>query len=194
MILLIDGYNVLKQVGPEKVSERERASFIKQLAKYAKNKGHKVVLVFDGGPFDWSSQERISGIYVVYSGVQETADDYIKRYLQDNRAYDVLLVSSDRELRSAGERLNIESLTARDFYTLLQQGLQKIGGQKGVRETKAVKLIAGENEELDAVMQEASKIVQHKAEDFMAESDGRKSKAHKMSKKERKRLKKIKKL
>ena len=75
MILLIDGYNVIKQAMLKKtISEDERKSFIKQLGKYHKIKGHKIMLIFDGGPFDRASKEKENGVYVIYAGTQETAD------------------------------------------------------------------------------------------------------------------------
>ena len=78
MLLLIDAYNVLKRVTPSViVDERERSRFVEQLGRYAKKKQHKIVLVFDGGFSGRATQERLFGIYVVYSGFEQTADDYI---------------------------------------------------------------------------------------------------------------------
>ena len=120
MILLIDAYNVLKQLKPSvQISERERKSFIEQLGQYAKKKQHKIVLVFDGGPYDRATQERIAGLYIVYSGALETADAYIKRYLKEHKSLDILLISSDNELRSTAARFNIESMRAPDFYKIM---------------------------------------------------------------------------
>lgn len=195
MIILIDGYNVLKQaVSPGTLSEYERKKFINQLGKYAKKKGHKIVLVFDGGPFDWASKARESGIYVVYAGANETADDYIKQYLKDNKSLDILLISSDNDIRRTAAFLGIEALDSNEFYTIMQQALGTGNAQKNIRETKAIKTTENKHEELDLLMQEASKVVQYKTEDFIEGAESRKSKAHKSSKKNRRRLKKIKKL
>jgi len=185
---------VLKQVAPSvMVGERERKQFIDMLGQYAKKRQHKIVLVFDGGPYERVSQERVSGIYVVYSGALETADDYIKRYLEEHKALDLLLVSSDRELRSAAARYEIESIRASEFYKTVQEALQSDAG-KSTKKAEAIKTAEDEDQELDEVMRKGSKVVQSKVEDFVSHKQSRKSKAHRPSKKERKRMKKIKKL
>jgi len=194
MILLIDGYNVLKQVFPaEIVGQRERKRFIEHLGKYGKKRQHKVVLVFDGGPYERDWQEKVAGVYVVYSGTLETADDYIRRYLEKNKKLDLLLISSDRELRSAAARLNIESMHSPEFYKMVVATLRS-GSKKTAKETEVVKTSEGKNVQLDEIMREGSKKVPSKVEDLIRPERSRKSKAHQPKKKERKKLKKLKKL
>ncbi len=194
MILLIDGYNVLKQAMPSvKIRESERKKFIEQLGRYAKLRQHKIILVFDGGPYDRSVQERIAGVYVIFSGAIETADHYIKRYLKEHKSHDILLISSDNELRSAAARLNIESMRSPEFYRVVLESISPAGKQRD-NKTETIKTTDTQDEELDAIMREGSKVVQSKVEDFVGERKTRASKAHKLSKKERKRMKKIKKL
>ena len=194
MLLLIDAYNVLKRVTPSViVDERERSRFVEQLGRYAKKKQHKIVLVFDGGFSGRATQERLFGIYVVYSGFEQTADDYIQEYLKKHKALDILLISSDRELRRSASQLNIESMPSHDFYERLQHAL-RFDDEKMVREAPATKTAEGKDAELDAVMREGSKIVHHKVDDMVNKRGSRKRKAHRLSKKERKKMKKIKKL
>jgi len=194
MVLLIDGYNVLKQVfSAQMVGERERRDFIEQLGGYGKKRQHKLILVFDGGPYERSWQEKIAGVYVVYSGSIETADDYIKRYLEEHKQYDLFLVSSDRDLRSAAARVKIESMKSLEFYKLVQEALQN-GVGKSLRQAEPVKTAEEQNAQLDEVMREGSKVVQTKVEDFVKSIRSRKSKSHRPSKKERQKLKKLKKL
>lgn len=194
MVLLIDAYNVLKQVMPsEKIGDRERARFIEELGRYARLRGHKVVLVFDGGPYDRAFQERVAGVYVVYAGWQESADDYMKRYLDEHRELDMVLVSSDREVRAAAHRFHIESIPAPDFYSVMRLALQEELSFKG-KETEVVKISESDNEELDALMRAGSFAVQTKAEDALERIGSRESKAHRASKRDRKTIKKIRKL
>jgi len=194
MILLIDGYNVLKQVFPAQIiGERQRKKFIENLGRYGKKRQHKIVLVFDAGPYERSWQEKVAGVYVVYSGTLETADDYIKRYLEEHRELDILLVSSDRELRSAAARWSIESMRAPEFYKIVQEFL-KSGVAQAVKKTDVVKTSEEKNVDLDEIMREGSKVVQSKVDDFVKLKRSRKSKAHRPSKKEQKKLKKLKKL
>ena len=194
MILIIDAYNVLKQVLPSvQIGERERARFIKELGLYARYRQHKIILVFDGGPSDRATQERIAGVYVVYAGWLESADEYIKRYLNEHRELDLLLISSDREVRAVADRLQIESVQAQEFYGIMQAALhENLAAQ--ARETQVIKIAQGENHELDELMREGSKMVRGKVDDFVTEQSVRKSKAQRPSKKERKKIKKISKL
>jgi len=197
MILLIDGYNLIKQVILKKtVSDDERAHFIKQLGKYAKLKGHKIIIVFDGGAYDRPTKDKEQGVYVVYAGAQATADDYIKNYLKDHRFADILLISTDLELCRFALKLNIEHMYAKEFYYIMQDSLKKGVKQKPLRKTKAIKTSDVQNEALDEIMQEASKVVEYKSEDFVDPGyrDLRESSPQKLSKKERKKRKKIKKL
>jgi hypothetical protein len=194
MILIIDAYNVLKQVMPSlQIGESERKRFINELSRYARYRRHKIILVFDGGPYDQTFQERIAGVYVVYAGSLETADDYIKRYLTEHRSLDLLLISSDREVRAVANRLQIESIPAQEFYGLMLESLREHQAHEG-RETTVVKMADGENAELDALMREGSKLVRGKVDDFVVEQRARNSKAQQPSKKERKKIKKMSKL
>src|SRR3989304_7827762 len=193
MIIIIDGYNVLRHLlHPEFVSDHHKNTFIRQLNKYSKNKGHKIVLIFDGGPYEWPDKERVDGIYVIHSGYKESADDYIKQYLDEHKAQDILLVSTDRDLGAHASRLGIESIDSLDFYSILQgekRNIQKMGKEK-----KVVKLTKKDRPELDELMLEASKNVPGKTEDVIPNKHKRKSLARKLSKKERKMEKKLKKL
>ncbi len=192
MIILIDGYNVLKQMRNTMITESERRQFINQLGTYAAKKSHKIVLVFDAGPHDRPVQERISGIYVVYSGTRETADDYIREYINTHKSHDMILITSDRELRRHAGQNSIDTFDPLDFYHMLSQSLsQKPISASATRE--AVKTSAEGTEELDKLMAELTKGVPHKHEDSTLQEEQR-VKAQQISKKERRILKKIKKL
>lgn len=192
MIIVVDAYNILKQtVSGGWVSERERARFIKQLGLYAKKKGHTIVLVFDGGDAERAVKEYIDGIYVVYSGIHENADNYIKQYIKKHKAYELLLVSSDRDVAGWADRHHIESLDSVEFYRLVCHTVQnsKAGQEKPI--IQRVKTTLSDNPELDILMQEEMVHIRDKSED----GDGsRKSSGHQESKKEKQMSKKIKKL
>lgn len=199
MILVIDGYNVIKQaMMKSEISDCERIAFIKQLGKYCKTKGHKALLVFDAGQSDCATKESLHGVTVIYSGHRESADDYIKDYLKRNRALDLLLVSTDRDICRHASGLNIEQIDARDFYDIMCAEVSNFVEQRhsghGGQALKAVKTSKIENSELDSVMQESSKFVNKKSEDMQIDGLFTGIKQNKISKKEAKKLKKIKKL
>ena len=72
MILVIDGYNLLKQIFPgiKESLEKQRLQFIRQLSYYKSKKTDikDIVVVFDAGPSSHATREVRSGIVVVYSG------------------------------------------------------------------------------------------------------------------------------
>ena len=195
MIIIVDAYNLLRSIPPYKktVTDQERARFIAQLGAYGRRKGHKMVIVFDGGPHEWPFKENRKTMTIVYSGIHESADDYIKEYLEAHHAKDLLLVSSDSELNRWSARLNIPSIDSIAFAQLLYQELSV--KQSIVEKESVVIKLHHDNDTVDivALMMEASKSVPIKSEDFAA-SKKRESNKEQVGKGERALLKKLNKL
>jgi predicted RNA-binding protein with PIN domain len=195
MIIIVDAYNLLRAIPPYKktITDQERAQFIAQLGSYGRRKGHKIVIVFDGGPHEWPFREKMKTVEVVYSGIHETADDYIKEYIDGHRAKDLLLVSSDSELNQFAARLQIPSIDSSSFNQLVHEELRT----KAVTHKKAdvvVKLAHDNPIDIDALMLEASKTVPVKSEDFAFGHKERDAKKAQLGKDERALLKKLNKL
>ncbi len=193
MILIIDGYNILKRQHVVRfVDEAVRKRFIQGVAAYARHSGNKVLVVFDGGPQDDAYEEYGRGVQVVYSGTRETADDYIKRYVKRHSNKDLMLVTSDRELNSIADRYAVPSLDAHEFVRVLMYSEHERSTGSSSKHAPIIKMSTEEIPELDELMEQASKAVPQKTDDLMLKN--RKSAAQKMSKKERELLKKVKKL
>lgn len=193
MIVVVDGYNVLKNVAPhDKVTHQQRTAFIAHLRAYATKKRLEVVIVFDAGPSSWASQEQYGPVCVVYAGAGNSADDYIKHYLRMHATKDVLLVSSDNELRTCAARLSIPSLKAAEFYQFFTAELEAQEPDHFTEDKELRKTSGEKNPELDTLMAAGTKKVPHKMED--EESTHEKGAAYKASKEERALLKKLKKL
>ena len=163
MILIIDGYNLLRHIDPhrEVMSEHERTIFLHELKRYARRKKHKIVLVFDGGGYQWPHKEMVNGIKVIYSGGRDTADAVIMRYILDHKTQDLLLVSSDHELNLFASKYDIPSIGADDFYPLFKQGIQD-----DPKEVVEIVVEFDEDElDLDTVMEQGSEQVPRKEED-----------------------------
>ncbi|HSC24929.1 MAG TPA: NYN domain-containing protein [Candidatus Babeliales bacterium] len=194
MIIIIDAYNLLRAVPPYKktITDQERVQFIAQLSLYGRRKGHKIVIVFDGGPHEWPFKESINKVTVVYSGIHDSADDYIKSYVDAHRAKDLLLVSSDRELNQWAERYTIPSIDSVSFHQLVVQEL-KIKTNKHEQFTSIVKM-QDEQLDIDRLMMEGSAIVPMKSEDINLQRKNRGTKKAQVSKHERVLLKKLNKL
>lgn len=192
MIIIVDAYNVLKQITRDTwVSEPERVRFIKQLAKYAKKRGHKLIVVFDGGTDKNFVQEYKCGICVVYSGISESADEYIKRLVQRHKNYDLLLVSSDSDLAAWADQHAIESIDSSEFYKIVCYTIKKHDGGKKKLGSTTTKITHDENAELDTLMYEENEYGFEKIEE---EDQKRSRSGHQVSKQEKKMVKKIKKL
>ena len=175
------------------VSERRINQFIIDLGRYAKKSGNQVVAVFDGGPDIYPIREKEHGIIVVYSGQREHADDLIKRYLDTHKGEDILLVSTDRELDGYAQKLGLEYIDSYDFYQLMQERLAGVVEQETqlLDDDVLYKISEISDTDLDALMEAGSEKVMLKDEES---ERSRESKRHKMSKKDRQRLSKLKKI
>lgn len=194
MIIIVDAYNVIKSAFPElMVGTKERKQFVALCGHYGKQRGHKMIIVFDGGPFDYPSKEKESGSYVVYAGAQQLADDYIKEYIKDHCEQDLLVVSSDFGIYSYADSLKIESIGAQEFYELLRaEGLST--GRSEVQYHRATRTALGdEDDEVDELMEEYDDEPFEKVEDYVIKKD-RRSPSKQWSKEERIVMKKVRKL
>lgn len=195
MIIIVDAYNLLRAVPPYKktITDQERARFIGQLGAYGRRKSHKIVIVFDGGPYEWPYRENMKTVQVVYSGIHESADDYIKNYIETHRAKDLLLVSSDSELNRFAAQLNIPSIDSSSFNQLVHEQ-SRIKESIYKKSDVVVKLAHDNLIDIDALMLEASKTVPVKSEDFASTDKERRAKKERLGKDERALLKKLNKL
>ena len=191
MIILIDGYNVLRQLIPKEISESERMRFIAQLAQYNKQKRHQITVVFDGGGGKRPEKFKKSDIEVVYSGHQQNADDYIKDYVYNHAQRELLVVSADRQL--CRRVLNAGATTIEPYAFLFAMAKsQEESAQKPGKSGHAIKTAAENEALLDELMQEAAEFDIIKPESAVAARSKRP--AAKLSKHERKLLQKVKKL
>lgn len=190
MKVIVDAYNVLHtMVRTDRINENERKHFINLLSAYAKRKKNEVVVVFDAGPFLFPATEQQKGITVKYSGPNDSADDIIMRYIKDHHGQNMVLVSSDRELTAAAQYYEVESVKSQVFYTLLVE-------DKNKKETDSsghvVKLTQDTDQMVDLLMHQTKVSTKH--DDMKNPIQERASTSQKASKKERKRMQKIKKL
>lgn len=192
MQLVIDGYNLLKKIKHSThISDKDRQNFIRKLNHYGHQKKLSIILVFDAGPFNWPLRERVSPILeVVYSGTQESADDYIMRYIELHKNLDMLLITSDRELVTHARHNGILSMDSYEFSEFLTTHESPIRPQVSQGQ-KAHKIAQSNNKEFDLLMERLVVLNQKKdTEDY----NTREKSKHTLSKAERRIAKKIKKL
>lgn len=195
MKLIIDAYNILKQVGSNLyITEKERTKFIAQVAAYAYKKKLDIVLVFDGAPSnDQSSVEHRHRVTIVYAGHGVQADTFIQKYVAIYKEHELLLVSTDRALCRWVAQYRVQSIDALAFYTMLRQ-TQRVDGPNQQIEGKATKLDSSSALDLEALMEEASQQIEIKDAGEYYDPADRLSRSYTPSKKERALSKKIKKL
>jgi predicted RNA-binding protein with PIN domain len=195
MIILIDGYNVLKQRGNSlTITQSQRGAFARQLAQYARQKKHTIITVFDGGPYERPAYFTREGVTFIYSGLHENADGVIQSLITHYPASSLVIVSSDREIRKYAAQHNVQSIDALEFDNFLRNVIVQGPVVRVIKSKEKPQKVKGyESEpELDKLMEQASSIIMYKDEDT-ASSDFDQHK-QKLSKKEKKKLKVIKKL
>lgn len=180
MLIVIDGYNLLRQY-ESSPDEAKRKAFIKNCIKYAKAKRHALLIVFDAGPFIWPYKEKASKLVtVVWVGMKESADDYIKQLLQEGKKIN-LLVSSDNELKRSARQAQVETMNSQEFlhFFFEKDSLVHVTEQSPLK-----KLTETSHPELDSLMEQAAQdVTRLKAEDFTPLN--KKMKTEKLSKEER---------
>lgn len=203
MELIIDAYNILKQVSPKLyVEDRERSAFIEKVVYYTHQRNNQAIIVFDGSPPDDKPlREQLDMVSVVYAGWNTQADTFIHQYVKKHKGRDLLLVSSDRQLCALVAEYKVPSVDALLFYKILQQARTHTRKEE-IFDQKIVKIKINtqedrdldQNLDIDTIMEEACQEVFSKDEFVDDKPDSRLSSAYTPSKKERTFLKKIKKL
>lgn len=164
MILLVDGYNVLKsQLASKYVDEHDRHRFIQQLIKFADRKDNRLIIVFDGGSHPWDISEPYDAHEVMYSGYKQTADVVLRKLIARYRGYDVMVISSDREVVRYAKHHGLTPLSAQEFISMLQQVVSiPAPVVKGTQDP--VKITDEKNAELDILMEQSSRKMPVKRE------------------------------
>ena len=130
MPLLIDGYNVLHAAWRcgAPFTDAGRAKFVELLTAWARRRRESVVIVFDGAlPRGETIQQPADGpVEVIFSGGSHTADGVIEdRILASSAPRRLLVVSSDREVRTAARRRRCRTLTSDGFVQTVRRDLAR---------------------------------------------------------------------
>ncbi len=189
MNILIDGYNLLKQLLGGQISDRQRKRFAEHAAEYATRKGHTLYIIYDGGPYNRMTVEKNGRVITVYSSHKASADDIIKRYIEERLLKNILLVTTDRQLNAFADTYDVPSMDSLDFYECMKDMSSRVTGYRKTA-GQAHKLHPDrDSSELDELMQEGSHMVLYKEEE--PEEDAT---SHGISKREKRLLAVLKKL
>jgi predicted RNA-binding protein with PIN domain len=127
MLILIDGYNLIRQSDTLRSYERKsleagRKALIAKLVEYGNKRAHQITVVFDG----WKSgsadegRDREGKIDIIYSHYGERADDVIKR-IAERTMEEVVVVSSDHEISSYVSKLGKTPLSSPEFEIIMNK-------------------------------------------------------------------------
>ena len=132
MPYIIDGDNVIGS-SPDISLEDDKArpKLIYITRKFQENKKNNVTIVFDGKPENGVQREDISEKFCVrYPPAGSSADEEIKRILNGFSHFkDVIVVTSDRELRTFAKKKGAKIINAIEFYFQLRR-ISRIHGKK----------------------------------------------------------------
>jgi predicted RNA-binding protein with PIN domain len=131
MHLIIDGYNLL-HVNRSLIRlnstqlQWERDRLIDQLSAYQKLKPCGITVVFDGWQGGWSTEkrERKGGIEIIFSRLEEKADEVIKR-LAKEKGSGAIVITSDRDVERFAERMAVSVISSEQFREKLEVSANK---------------------------------------------------------------------
>ena len=195
MIILVDGYNLIKQaLNVKHIAPDDKLKFLHRLSNYARKKNLQLHVIFDG--YDDNDNFSSRHLKVSYSGYKESADKFIEN-LAWNVKGDALLVSSDKELCNfVEEDSKFEYMDSLEFYAFLKksevedaQDVYRNDHFASARDI--IKISKNEDQELDQLMAQDFGL-EMKLEDFVKSDCG--LPRHKPTKNEKRILNKIKKL
>ena len=176
MHIIIDGYNLIRQSDSLKRFERfsleeGRNELIQRMVRYKRLKGHRLTLVFDGWIGGSPNEERTreGGITIIYSRLGEKADEVIKRIARKRGGEEIVVVTSDGEVAAAISRTTGVTISSPEFEDKLR------------------------TEEADAVLFEKG-VLAEEEEDNAILGTKKKGPSRRISKRERQRQKRFKKL
>jgi predicted RNA-binding protein with PIN domain len=130
MIIIVDGYNLLKQLYPNSKEnlENHKKNLVRQLGIYRKIKKESIkdiIVVYDGGGFAHALRSVHHGVAVLESGYKQSADDWIIEYAQRYKNSDVTIVTMDRALYTACAQFGSCSMSVFDFMRAVNLIIQE---------------------------------------------------------------------
>ncbi len=126
MIIIVDGYNLLKQLYPNNKENLElhKKTLFRKLGVYKKIKQgtiKEIIVVLDGGSLVHAIREVHHGVTVLEAGYKRSADDWIIEYVDRYKTQEITIVSMDRALCFTCEQHGAFSMGVFDFAHAVDQ-------------------------------------------------------------------------
>jgi len=132
MPYIIDGNNLIGSSPDISLEDKDaRKKIIYILKKYQEVKKNNIIVAFDGEPDIILNRENLKNKFtVIYPKYGNSADDEIKKIIDNYTNYkDVILVSSDMELKTYARKKGARTINSIEFYFELKR-VYHINGQK----------------------------------------------------------------
>ena len=130
MPYVIDGNNLIGASPDIALNDPEaRSKIVYFIRKFQEKRQNKVLVVFDGAPDDAIHEDVRSKKFAIrYPQYGLSADDEIRRVLESYTSVrDVILVTSDRELKSFAKDKGIKTINSIEFYFELRRTYRQLG-------------------------------------------------------------------
>jgi predicted RNA-binding protein with PIN domain len=126
--VIVDGYNLLYARG-EAPAPDTRAQLVSDLVGWARARGRRVLLVFDGwkGGAREAHEEVRGPVTVCFTRVGERADAFIVRWVAAHP--EAVVVTSDRAVQQGAERRGAAVMDAESFAARLDGTPPQAGGR-----------------------------------------------------------------
>jgi len=131
MPYIIDGDNLIGSSPDISLEDPQaRSKIIAVVRQFQENKNSNVTIVFDGAPQSGVRKEELYPKFcVAYPHSGASADDEIRQILnQLNYFRDVILITSDRELKSYAKKKGAKTVNSIEFYFELKR-VSRISGK-----------------------------------------------------------------
>ncbi|MEN8153107.1 MAG: NYN domain-containing protein [Acidobacteriota bacterium] len=147
MPYIIDGNNLIGSSPDISLDDAEsRKKIVGLVKKFQLKKNNKVVVVFDGEPDEFTGGNDSSDkLVIIYPKFGSSADDEIKKILNSyNYFRDVVLVTSDRELKDIARKKGARIVNSIEFYYELKRAYRASGKVEMKQKRINTKLSEGE--------------------------------------------------
>lgn len=132
MAYLIDGNNLLGSWGGPRGEDDRRGEVVRRVAEFCRLRGARATVVFDGHPLRGEmARQELGPLTIRVPERGRDADSLIREIIdRAERASDLVVVSSDKELYSYAKTMGASAIRAHEWNALERQLL----AQRGARE------------------------------------------------------------
>lgn len=130
MPYLVDGHNLLGQIpGLRLNNPAHRQKLVGMLARFARARRCKMVVLFDGEPSPgWKTETVLGSVRILHSGAGRSADEILLERIRRARSpRDLTLITSDRSLGDRARHLGARRIRVGEFRSMMDRALEKAG-------------------------------------------------------------------